>query len=103
MTNVECRMTKEERRMTEAVEFGIGTRRRPIGQDYAAAKDAECGLKKNRRSEVEKMGRWGLWPLEAMEFGRLKDDMAAKRHKKHKNRILHSIISIGYEIEIRDF
>jgi hypothetical protein len=51
------------------MECGIGTRRRPIGQDYAAAKDAECGLKKNRRSEVEKMGRWGLWPVEAMECG----------------------------------
>jgi hypothetical protein len=25
------------------MEFGIGTRRRPIGRDYAAAKDAECG------------------------------------------------------------
>jgi NADPH-dependent glutamate synthase beta subunit-like oxidoreductase len=28
-----------------AVEFGIRTRRRPIGRDYAAAKDAECGLR----------------------------------------------------------
>jgi hypothetical protein len=28
-------------------------------------------------------------------------DMAAKRHKKHKNKISHLIISIGYEIEIR--
>ena len=28
-------------------------------------------------------------------------DMAAKRHKKHKNKILHLIISIGYEIAIR--
>ncbi len=27
------------------MEFGIGTRRRPIGRDYAAAKDAECGKK----------------------------------------------------------
>ena len=31
------------------VEGGIGTRRRPIGRDYAAAKDAECGIKR----------RWG--------------------------------------------
>ena len=30
-------------------------------------------------------------------------DMAAKRHKNHKNKILHLIISIGYEIEIREF
>ena len=29
--------------MTEGFEFGIRTRRRPIGRDYAAAKDAECG------------------------------------------------------------
>jgi len=27
--------------MTDVFEFGIGTRRRPIGRDYAAAKDAE--------------------------------------------------------------
>jgi hypothetical protein len=32
-----------------------------------------------------------------------KFDMAAKRHKKHKNKISHLIISIGYEIEIREF
>jgi ribosomal protein S18 acetylase RimI-like enzyme len=30
-----------------------------------------------------------------------KVDMAAKRHKKHKNKISHLIISIDYEIEIR--
>jgi hypothetical protein len=28
------------------MEFGSGTRRRPIGRDYAVAKDAECGMKK---------------------------------------------------------
>jgi hypothetical protein len=28
-------------------EFGSRTRRRPIGRDYAAAKDAECGIKKD--------------------------------------------------------
>jgi hypothetical protein len=28
--------------------------------------------------------------------------MAAKRHKKHKNKISHLIISEGYEIEIRE-
>ena len=27
--------------MTDVFEFGIGTRRRPIGRDYAAAKDIE--------------------------------------------------------------
>ncbi len=29
--------------------------------------------------------------------------MAVKRHKKRKNKILHFIISMGYEIEIREF
>jgi len=28
-------------------------------------------------------------------------DMAAKRHKNHKIKILHYIISVGYEIETR--
>jgi hypothetical protein len=28
-------------------------------------------------------------------------DMAAKRHKKHKNKISQIMISIGYEIKIR--
>jgi len=31
------------------------------------------------------------------------NNMAAKRHKNHKNKILHLIISIGYESEIREF
>jgi hypothetical protein len=31
--------------MTEGIEFGSGTRRRPIGRDYAAAKDAELKIK----------------------------------------------------------
>jgi hypothetical protein len=47
--------------MVEAMEFGIGTRRRPIGRDYAAAKDAECGKLKQRseggRKEDGKMRR----------------------------------------------
>jgi hypothetical protein len=30
-----------------------------------------------------------------------RDDVAAKRHKKHKNKISHLTISIGYEIKIR--
>jgi hypothetical protein len=30
-------------------------------------------------------------------------DMAAKRHKKHKNKTLKLIFSIGYEIKIREF
>jgi hypothetical protein len=30
--------------MTEIDECGIRTRRRPIGRDYAAAKDAEVGM-----------------------------------------------------------
>jgi len=36
-------------------------------------------------------------------FGILNFDMAAKRHKNHKNKILHLIITIGYETEIREF
>ena len=47
---------EDEKRV--AVEGGIGTRRRPIGQDYAAAKDAECGkLKQIQKGEERKMGR----------------------------------------------
>jgi hypothetical protein len=38
-------------RRWEGCECGSGTRRRPIGLDYAAAKDAENGKK-----EVEKVG-----------------------------------------------
>jgi hypothetical protein len=29
--------------------------------------------------------------------------MAAKRRKKHKNKILELVISMGYETEIREF
>jgi hypothetical protein len=29
--------------------------------------------------------------------------MAAKRHKKHKNKTLQLIFSMGYEIKIREF
>jgi hypothetical protein len=36
-------MTEVGSQMTEVNEFGSGTRRRPIGRDYAAAKDAEVG------------------------------------------------------------
>jgi hypothetical protein len=31
--------------MTEVFEWGSRTRRRPIGRDYAAAKDAEGGIR----------------------------------------------------------
>jgi hypothetical protein len=43
MRKVECGK-KKRGQMTEIrrQECGIGTRRRPIGRDYAAAKDAEC-------------------------------------------------------------
>ena len=40
MGNWECGM-----RNAELFEFGSRTRRRPIGRDYAAAKDAEVGKK----------------------------------------------------------
>jgi hypothetical protein len=46
-----CRMTEDRGqksenrcRMTEIFEFGSRTRRRPIGRDYAAAKDVEYYL-----------------------------------------------------------
>ena len=35
--------------MTEVLEFGSGTRRRPIVRDYAAAKDAEDGIIEDER------------------------------------------------------
>jgi hypothetical protein len=41
-------------------------------------------------------------PDTAIEMLRILD-MAAKRHKKHKSKISHFIISIGYEIEIQEF
>jgi hypothetical protein len=34
-------------------------------------------------------------------IGHFKFDVAAKRHKNHKNKISHLIISIGYEIEMQ--
>ncbi len=47
--NVECGVKDSEDVAKggrwEAMEVGIGTRRRPIGRDYAAAKDAEGGNK----------------------------------------------------------
>jgi DNA mismatch repair protein MutL len=44
-------------------EFGMRTRRRPIGQDYAAAKDAEVGKKRlefGRRRVEEENSEWKL-------------------------------------------
>jgi hypothetical protein len=40
----------KKQKVGRCFEFGSGTRRRPIRQDYAAAKDAEGGIEKN--SEV---------------------------------------------------
>ena len=40
--NSEVGMRKSEE--GQMIEVGSGTRRRPIGQDYAAAKDAEVGI-----------------------------------------------------------
>ena len=42
------------------MEFGIGTRRRPIGRDYAAAKDAEGGIFRFRIADC------GLRPVGAI-------------------------------------
>jgi hypothetical protein len=43
---------KKQEWVMGSLEVGRRTRRRPIGRDYAAAKDAEGG-----KTEVEKMGR----------------------------------------------
>jgi len=40
MTEVRGQKSEDRRQITE---FGSRTRRRPIGRDYAAAKDAEVG------------------------------------------------------------
>jgi hypothetical protein len=42
------------------------------------------------------MSNLGILPI-------LNIDVAAKRHKNHKNKISNLIISIGYEIEVREF
>ena len=45
----------------EGFEVGSRTRRRPIGRDYAAAKDAEVGMKENLpRNDTEKHGSFDL-------------------------------------------
>jgi len=50
----ERRWEVEKMKRSEGLaEFGSRTRRRPIGQDYAAAKDAEVG----KRTEGEKLRR----------------------------------------------
>ena len=41
------KMTDDRR---QRLELGSGTRRRPIGRDYAGAKDAECGMMESLRS-----------------------------------------------------
>ena len=38
MTEDRCRMTEDGLQMTEGFDFGIRTRRRPIGTDYGAAR-----------------------------------------------------------------
>ncbi len=63
MSGFRCQMSEDRRQITEfesrnaevgkigrrqITEFGSRTRRRPIGRDYAAAKDAEVGKKKVR-------------------------------------------------------
>ena len=41
-------MTENRRHELLKSEFGIATRRRPIGRDYAAAKDVESGKSESR-------------------------------------------------------
>ena len=55
-TEVVGGQTLEDISKSGVVEIGSGTRRRPIKRDYAAAKDAEVGKKKVRRSEGRKVG-----------------------------------------------
>jgi hypothetical protein len=43
-------------RKAESIEVGIRTRRRPIGQDYAAAKDAEVGMRKSEKGQKIEFG-----------------------------------------------
>ena len=43
LRNSELGMRNAERKDGELLELGIRTRRRPIGQDYAVAKDAASG------------------------------------------------------------
>ncbi len=41
-------------RKSELIEFGMWTRRRPIGRDYAAAKDAEVGIEvRNQKTRTK--------------------------------------------------
>jgi hypothetical protein len=42
-------MTENRRQMSENIELGSWTRRRPMGRDYAAAKNAEVGKKENEK------------------------------------------------------
>ena len=51
-TDDKKQMTEDRRQMSEEFEVGSRTHRRPIGLDYAAAKDAEGGKK-----EGGKLGR----------------------------------------------
>ena len=58
-------------RNAEGLECGRVTRRRPIGRDYAAAKDAECGKEwrwqvgKDWKSEVGmRNAESGKWKVE---------------------------------------
>jgi hypothetical protein len=63
MRNWECGSGKKE--------VGSGTRRRPIGRDYAAAKDAECGSCNGEGGmrPPARRGHTGLRPGGKLEIG----------------------------------
>ena len=47
------RQNAEWKSIEQMTEFGSRTRRRPIGRDYAAAKDAEGGMEEDRMRKSE--------------------------------------------------
>jgi hypothetical protein len=63
----ECRRETEDRgQMAEYRFFEVGrrTRRRPIGRDYAAAKDAEVGKERKSEGGMRKWEKKGSWKAE---------------------------------------
>jgi hypothetical protein len=66
-------------RKWEALEGGIRTRRRPIGRDYAAAKDAEWGMEgpsavgsKEKSSKLKAQGSKLIWPQKGTRNTKIK-------------------------------
>jgi hypothetical protein len=68
----------------EGIEVGSGTRRRPIGRDFAAAKDGEVGMKRSGKSE------WGSGNFLKWEFG-MRPSTSSDEAKWEKKRTTHGI------------